>query len=108
VWLTLPHLRGHDLRRVGYLLVPRLGLGGRRDAVVEALDDHHLRHARGAIIPELIKVFTSTSSKHVKEVVTAPREGGRRSTSSRGLTAGNFSAYWMGVVIVTLMGIASG
>ncbi len=58
----------------------------------------------GAIIPEVVKVFTSTESGHVKEVVTASREGGPSLNILAGLTAGNFSAYWMGIVIVALMG----
>ncbi|WP_420886105.1 sodium-translocating pyrophosphatase [Candidatus Contendibacter odensensis] len=57
----------------------------------------------GAIIPEVVKVFTSTSSAHVREVVTASREGGASLNILAGLTAGNFSAFWMGVVIVSLM-----
>ena len=57
----------------------------------------------GAIIPEVVKVFTSTKSRHVKEVVTASREGGASLNILAGLTAGNFSAFWMGVVIVALM-----
>lgn len=60
----------------------------------------------GAIIPEVIKVFTSTESAHVKEVVTSSREGGASLNVISGLVAGNFSAYWMGLVIVTLMGTA--
>jgi K(+)-stimulated pyrophosphate-energized sodium pump len=60
----------------------------------------------GAIIPELIKVFTSVNSGHVREVVTASREGGASLNVLAGLTAGNFSAYWMGLVITVLMGIA--
>jgi K(+)-stimulated pyrophosphate-energized sodium pump len=60
----------------------------------------------GAIIPELVKIFTSTHSGHVREVVTASREGGSSLNVLSGLTAGNFSAYWMGIVIVLLMGIA--
>src|SRR6202022_3667796 len=64
------------------------------------------RPLAGAIIPEVIKVFTSTNSAHVREVVTASREGGASLNVRAGLTAGNFSAYWMGVVIVTLMGTA--
>ncbi len=60
----------------------------------------------GAIIPEVIKVFTSTESGHVREVVTASREGGASLNIISGLVAGNFSAYWMGVVIVVLMGSA--
>ncbi len=60
----------------------------------------------GAIIPELIKVFTSTESAHVREVVTSSREGGPSLNILSGLTAGNFSAYWMGVILVVLMGAA--
>ncbi len=61
----------------------------------------------GAIIPELVKVFTSTESAHVKEVVTASREGGASLNILAGLVAGNFSAYWMGLAIVLLMGVAA-
>ncbi|MGC4093929.1 MAG: sodium-translocating pyrophosphatase [Polyangiaceae bacterium] len=60
----------------------------------------------GAIIPELIKVFTSTESLHVSEVVTASREGGASLNVLSGLTAGNYSAFWMGLVIAVLMGVA--
>ena len=60
----------------------------------------------GAIIPELVKVFTSTKSGHVEEVVTASREGGSSLNILSGLVAGNFSAYWMGLAIVSLMSIA--
>jgi K(+)-stimulated pyrophosphate-energized sodium pump len=62
----------------------------------------------GAIIPELTKIFTSTESAHVREVVTSSREGGPSLNILSGLTAGNFSAYWMGMVIVALMAIAYG
>jgi len=60
----------------------------------------------GAIIPELVKIFTSTDSGHVREVVTSAREGGASLGILSGLVAGNFSAYWLGMVIVVLMGIA--
>ncbi len=60
----------------------------------------------GAIIPELVKIFTSTESAHVKEVVTSSREGGASLNILSGLVAGNFSAYWLGMIIVGLMGIA--
>ncbi len=60
----------------------------------------------GAIIPELVKVFTSTESSHVREVVTASREGGASLNVLAGFVAGNFSAYWLGIVIVALMGAA--
>jgi K(+)-stimulated pyrophosphate-energized sodium pump len=61
----------------------------------------------GAIIPELVKVFTSTESRHVQEVVTASREGGASLNVLSGFIAGNFSAYWMGLAIAMLMGIAA-
>jgi K(+)-stimulated pyrophosphate-energized sodium pump len=62
----------------------------------------------GAIIPEFVKLFTSTDSAHVREVVTAAREGGPSLNILSGLVAGNFSAYWLGIVVVILMGIAYG
>jgi K(+)-stimulated pyrophosphate-energized sodium pump len=60
----------------------------------------------GALIPELVKVFTSTESRHVSEVVTSSREGGPSLNILSGLVAGNFSAYWLGISIVGLMAIA--
>jgi K(+)-stimulated pyrophosphate-energized sodium pump len=60
----------------------------------------------GAIIPELVKVFTSTDSHHVREVVTSSQEGGSSLNILSGLVAGNFSAYWLGISIVFLMSIA--
>jgi K(+)-stimulated pyrophosphate-energized sodium pump len=60
----------------------------------------------GAIIPEVVKVFTSVESAHVHEVVTSSREGGPSLNIISGLVAGNFSAYWMGIVIVGLMAMA--
>jgi K(+)-stimulated pyrophosphate-energized sodium pump len=61
----------------------------------------------GAIIPELVKVFTSTESRHVREVVSASREGGASLNILSGFIAGNFSAYWMGLAIAGLMGVAA-
>ncbi|HEY6253831.1 MAG TPA: sodium-translocating pyrophosphatase, partial [Candidatus Angelobacter sp.] len=60
----------------------------------------------GAIIPELVKVFTSTDSRHVKEIVTSSEEGGSSLNILSGLVAGNFSGYWLGTSIVLLMAIA--
>ncbi|MGH7320616.1 MAG: sodium-translocating pyrophosphatase [Candidatus Rokuibacteriota bacterium] len=62
----------------------------------------------GAIIPELVKIFTSTKSSHVREVVTSAREGGASLDILSGLVAGNYSAYWLGMVVVVLMSIAYG
>ena len=53
-----------------------------------------------------MKIFTSTESAHVKEVVTSSREGGASLNILYGLVAGNFSAYWLGMVIMALMAIA--
>ena len=59
----------------------------------------------GALIPELVKVFTSTKSAHVKEVVTSAREGGASLDILSGFVAGNFSGYYIGFTIMVLMGI---
>jgi K(+)-stimulated pyrophosphate-energized sodium pump len=59
----------------------------------------------GAIIPEFVKVFTSVESRHVAEVVTSSEEGGASLNILSGLVAGNFSAYWLGLTMVVLMGI---
>lgn len=58
------------------------------------------------LIPEFTKVFTSSHSKHVHEIVTASREGGASLTILSGLVAGNFSAFWKGILIAALMGVA--
>jgi K(+)-stimulated pyrophosphate-energized sodium pump len=62
----------------------------------------------GAIIPELVKVFTSTESAHVREVVTSSKEGGSSLNILSGFVAGNFSAFWLGISILLLMSIAYG
>ncbi len=59
-----------------------------------------------AVIPEFTKVFTSSKSKHVSEIVEASRQGGASLTILSGLVAGNFSAFWNGMVIVVLMAVA--
>lgn len=60
----------------------------------------------GALIPEITKIFTSPKSKHVNEIVTASKEGGPSLNILSGLTAGNFSAFWMGIAFAVLMFIA--
>ncbi|MEZ5319757.1 MAG: sodium-translocating pyrophosphatase [Vicinamibacterales bacterium] len=62
----------------------------------------------GAVIPELVKVFTSTSSLHVREVVISSREGGASLNILSGFVAGQFSAFWLGLTIAALMGVAWG
>src|SRR6185295_9140582 len=89
---------------VSYLLIPDLGGDGtlwwKLSTIITC------GTLAGAIIPELVKVFTSMDSAHVREVVTASREGGASLNILAGFIAGNFSAYWMGLAIVLLMGIA--
>ncbi|MCA9285526.1 MAG: sodium-translocating pyrophosphatase [Phycisphaerales bacterium] len=60
----------------------------------------------GAVIPEIVKIFTSTEAAHTREVVTSSKEGGPSLNILSGLVAGNFSAYWMGMVFIVLMGTA--
>ena len=62
----------------------------------------------GAIIPELVKIFTSVHSAHVQNIVNSSRKGGASLNILAGFTTGNFSAYWMGFAILTLMAIAFG
>ena len=62
----------------------------------------------GAVIPELVKVFTSTESQHVREVVTSSREGGASLCILSGFVAGNYSAFWLGLTVVALMAVAYG
>jgi K(+)-stimulated pyrophosphate-energized sodium pump len=59
----------------------------------------------GAIIPELVKVFTSTESRHTKEVVTSAQEGGASLGILSGFVAGNFSGYYLGIAMVSLMSV---
>jgi K(+)-stimulated pyrophosphate-energized sodium pump len=93
---------------VSYLLLPTLGPGADPSLWWKLSTIISCGTLAGAIIPEVIKVFTSTHSAHVREVVTASREGGASLNILAGLTAGNFSAYWMGIVIASLMGVAYG
>ncbi len=60
----------------------------------------------GALIPEFTKVFTSTNAKHVKEVVTSSEQGGASLNILSGFVAGNFSAFWEGLLIIVLMYIS--
>jgi K(+)-stimulated pyrophosphate-energized sodium pump len=86
-----------------YLIIPTLGDGTLWWKLATIISCGTLA---GAIIPELVKVFTSTESRHVKEVVTSSQEGGPSLNILSGLVAGNFSAYWLGISIVALMAIA--
>ena len=89
---------------VSYLLIPNIGgdpsLWWKLSTIITC------GTLAGAVIPEIVKAFTSTESAHVREVVTASREGGASLNILAGLTAGNFSAYWMGLAITSLMATA--
>src|ERR1700716_1896704 len=87
---------------VSYMLLPDLGDGslwGKLSTVITC------GTLAGAIIPELVKVFTSVDSRHVREIVTSSREGGASLNILSGLVAGNFSGYWIGMAIMVLMAI---
>src|SRR5437868_3210542 len=88
---------------VSYLLIPQLGDGTLWWKLSTVITCGTLA---GAIIPEFVKVFTSVDSGHVREVVASSREGGPSLNILSGFVAGNFSAYWLGLSIVSLMGIA--
>ena len=88
---------------VSYVLIPDLGDGTLWWKLSTVITCGTLA---GAIIPELVKVFTSTESSHVKEVVSSSREGGASLNILSGFVAGNFSAYWLGLSIAALMGIS--
>jgi K(+)-stimulated pyrophosphate-energized sodium pump len=86
-----------------YLLIPTLGDGTLWWKLSTVITCGTLA---GAVIPELVKIFTSTDSAHVREVVTSSEEGGASLNILSGFVAGNFSAYWLGISIVLLMGVA--
>jgi K(+)-stimulated pyrophosphate-energized sodium pump len=62
----------------------------------------------GAVIPEFVKVFTSTQSGHVREIVTSAREGGASLDILSGFVAGNMSGFWLGLAILALMAVGYG
>src|SRR3989344_3169498 len=88
-----------------YLLIPQLGDGTIWWKLASIITCATLA---GAIIPELVKIFTSTESAHVQNILHSSRKGGASLNILAGLTTGNFSAYWMGLVIIGLMGIVYG
>jgi K(+)-stimulated pyrophosphate-energized sodium pump len=89
-----------------YLLIPTLGSGGDTTLWWKLSSIITCGTLAGAVIPELVKVFTSVESAHTKEVVTSSKEGGSSLNILSGLVAGNFSAYWLGIAMVGLMGAA--
>ncbi len=91
---------------VSYVIIPEVG--GNTSAWWQLSTVITCGTLAGAIIPELVKVFTSTKSRHVQEVVTSSREGGASLNILSGFVAGNFSSYWLGMAIVGLMAVAYG
>ncbi|MDE3201403.1 MAG: sodium-translocating pyrophosphatase [Acidobacteriota bacterium] len=89
---------------VTYLIIPTLGDSGDTTIWWKLASIISCGTLAGAIIPELVKVFTSTNSSHVKEVVKSAQEGGASLGILSGFVAGNFSAYWLGLCMVALMG----
>ena len=87
---------------VTYLMIPTMGDGSLWWKLASIISCGTLA---GALIPELVKVFTSTNSAHVQEVVTSAKEGGASLGILSGLVAGNMSAYWLGLSMVALMGL---
>jgi K(+)-stimulated pyrophosphate-energized sodium pump len=90
---------------VSYVLIPDLGDGSLWWKLSTVITCGTLA---GAIIPELVKVFTSMDSRHTREVVTSSREGGASLNILSGLVAGNFSAFWLGIAIMGLMAVSYG
>jgi K(+)-stimulated pyrophosphate-energized sodium pump len=87
---------------VSYLMIPTLGDGSVWWKLATIISCGTLA---GAVIPEFVKVFTSTESAHVQEVVTSAKEGGASLGILSGFVAGNFSGYWLGLCMVALMGV---
>ena len=105
VWLT--SLVSIALTYVAsYLLIPALGPSADATLWWKLSTIITCGTLAGAIIPELVKIFTSTESAHTREVVISSREGGASLNILSGLVAGNFSGFWLGMAIMGLMGIA--
>jgi K(+)-stimulated pyrophosphate-energized sodium pump len=86
---------------ISYLIIPALGTDSSQWWKLATIIS--CGTLAGAIIPELVKVFTSTGSRHVKEVVSSAEEGGASLGILSGFVAGNFSAYYIGLAMVLLM-----
>lgn len=91
---------------VTYLLLPNLG--GDPTLWWKLATITSCGTVAGALIPELVKVFTSTEARHVQEVVASAREGGAALGLLSGFVSGNYSSYYLGLAIVVLMAIGYG
>ena len=101
VWITSILSIGMTFGVSHWLLAP---MGGNLWLILSAIISCGTLGA--ALIPEFTKIFTSPKAMHTEEVVTASKEGGASLTILSGIVAGNFSAFWIGTVIVALMGLA--
>ena len=88
---------------VSYFMIP--GLAGSPNLWWQLATVISCGTLAGALIPEFVKVFTSTNSRHVREIVTSSREGGASLNILSGFVAGNFSAYWLGMAMLALMSV---
>src|ERR1700731_581475 len=103
VWITSMVSIGFTYL-VSYLIIPSLGQDTTQWWKLATIIS--CGTLAGAIIPELVKVFTSTESRHVREVVSSAQEGGASLGILSGFVAGNFSAYYIGLAMVGLMSVA--
>jgi len=101
VWITSILSIGMTFGVSHWLLAP---MGGNLWLILSAIISCGTLGA--ALIPEFTKIFTSPKALHTEEVVTASKEGGASLTILSGIVAGNFSAFWIGAVIVALMALA--
>ncbi|MBA3914880.1 MAG: sodium-translocating pyrophosphatase, partial [Acidobacteriales bacterium] len=92
---------------ISYMIIPVLGDPGGGDSTQwwKLATIISCGTLAGAVIPEFVKVFTSTESRHVREVVISAQEGGASLDILSGFVAGNFSAYYLGLTMVVLMGV---
>ncbi len=88
---------------ISYFIIPQLGGDGTQWWKLATIIS--CGTLAGAVIPELVKVFTSTESRHVKEVVISAQEGGASLGILSGFVAGNFSGYYLGLAMMMLMAI---
>jgi len=91
---------------ISYLIIPSLGAGNDTTQWWKLATIISCGTLAGALIPELVKVFTSVNSRHVNEVVTSAKEGGASLGILSGFVAGNFSGYYLGLSMMGLMALA--
>ena len=91
---------------ISYLIIPSLGSGNDTSQWWKLATIISCGTLAGALIPELVKVFTSVNSRHVNEVVTSAKEGGASLGILSGFVAGNFSGYYLGLSMMGLMAVA--